>query len=357
MNTTLKQLKNIRSENCISIILNTHRTKPDYLKDALQLKNLIKDAENRLMADTDKKTAQNLVKRLKDLAEQIDHSQNLESLILFVNKNTAEYTRLPISVVNRVVIDDTFATRDLIRAMHIEANYYVLVLSQEKVRLIEASNNKVVKEFGNPFPMDNKQEMSRSQPESSLAARQTNLIAEFFNQVDKELNHIRHSNPLPVFICSLEENYSEYLKIADQKQTIFEVYLNKNQISHKNHDIVSEAWRVIEEYLGKQNNKRKAELEKAVTENKFLSDTNEIWKAITEGKIQTLFIEQGLFQPAIMENDEIIYVSEDQRSDTDVIDDIYDELIEYNMSYGGDVVFLPKGELTKFNGFGAITRY
>jgi len=357
MNTTLKQLKNMRSENCITIIMNTHRTKPDYLKDALQLKNLIKDAENRLMADTDKKSAQQLVGKLQELAGQIDHSHNLESLILFVNKDVTEYTRLPIKVVDRVVIDETFATRDLIRAMHIEANYYVLVLSKERVRLIEASNNRVVKEFGKPFPLENKQFFNKTTPEPSVASRQSSLTAEFFNQVDKEVNSTRHQNPLPVLICSVEENYSEYLKVADQKHSFFDVFLNKNQIGEKDHAIVNEAWKLVEAHLVKQNNERKSELEKAVSDNKFLSDTNEIYKAITEGKIQTLFIEQGLFQPAVMENDEIIYVSNEHRSDTDVIDDIYDELIEYNMSYGGDVVFLPKGELTKFNGFGAITRY
>src|SRR5690606_39931931 len=105
-----------------------------------------------------------------------------------------------------------------------------------------------------------------------------------------------------------------------------DVFLNKNQIGEKDHAIVNEAWKLVEAHLVKQNNERKSELEKAVSDNKFLSDTNEIYKAITEGKIQTLFIEQGLFQPAVMENDEIIYVSNEHRSNTDVIDDIYDEL-------------------------------
>ena len=40
-----------------------------------------------------------------------------------------------------------------------------------------------------------------------------------------------------------------------------------------------------------------------------------------------------------------------------MVDDIYDELIEASMNYGGDVVFLPEGELKDFDGFGAITRY
>ena len=70
-----------------------------------------------------------------------------------------------------------------------------------------------------------------------------------------------------------------------------------------------------------------------------------------------MFIEQGLFQPAVIEDDSIVYVQDDKRADKDVIDDIYDELIELNMDFGGDAVFLPKGELEKFNGFAAITRY
>src|SRR5690606_13397453 len=138
MNITLKEIKDIRSENCITIIATTHRSKPDYLNDGLRLKNLIKEAEDRLVADTSKRNATNLVEKLNKLAAEIDHSQNLESLMLFVNGEVAEYTRLPIKVEDRVVIDDTFATRDLVRAMHLETHYYILVLSQEKVRLIEA---------------------------------------------------------------------------------------------------------------------------------------------------------------------------------------------------------------------------
>ena len=357
MNITLKKLKDITSENCVTIIMNSHRTKPDYLKDEINLKNLIKEVETRLLSDTTKRDATKLIDKLHSLAEGIDHSHNLDSLLLFVNHDIAEYTRLPIKVVDRVIIDNTFATRDLVRAMHAESHYYILVLSQEKVRLIEALNDQVVKEFGSPFPIENKQFYTRNKTESAVASRKSSLIGEFFNQVDKEVNAIRKQNPLPVLISTVEENYPEYLKIADQKHSIYDTYLNKNRMSEKDHAIVSEAHKIVELHNVKRNNDRKSELLKAVTENKFLSDANEIHTAILEGKIQTLFIEQGLFQPAVMENDEIRYVSNEHRTDKDVIDDIFDELIEMNMNHGGDVVFLPKGELDKFNGFGAITRY
>lgn len=357
MNLTLKELKEINSESCVTIVLNTHRTNPDNKQDSLALKNLIKEAEERLFTDESNRDAQKLVQRLFDLEEKIDHRYNLESLILFVNESISEFTRLPISVENRVVIDHTFSTRDLVRALHQETNYYILVLSQQKTRLIEAFNNKVINEIGKPFPIENTQFHATSKAEFSIAKRQTNLIGEYFNRIDKEVNKIRNENRLPVLICTEQSNYSEYLKIADQKQSFFDTYLNKNRLDEKAHHIVTEAWKIVQDYTITKNNARKTELEKAVSSGKFLSDVNDIWRAIIEGKVQTLFIEQGLFQPGLMEANTITLVSEEDRSKKGVVDDIYDELIEFNMDYGGDTVFLPKGELTDFNGFGAITRY
>lgn len=357
MNVTLKELKDTVSENCITIILNTHRTSPDNKKDALVLKNLIKEAEERLLSDESKKEAQQLVKSMRTLEAQIDHNHNQESLILFVNENIAKYTRLPISVEDRVVIDYTFATRELVRALHHEANYYVLLISQQKVRLIEAFNDKVVGEVSGSFPMENTELYSTSRDELANAKKQRNLLAEFFNRIDKAVNEVRKTNPLPVLICSEESNYHEYLKVADQKHSIFETYLNKNRLDEKAHHIVSEAWKVVKEHKTKQNNARKSELEIAVNEGKFLSDVNDIRRALHEGRIQTLFIEQGLFQPGIIADDIITLITHDERNRKDVVDDVYDELIETNMNFGGDTVFLPKGELADFNGFGAVTRY
>lgn len=355
MNMMLRRLKNIISENAITIILNTHRTLPDNQKDPLLLKNLIKEAETRLLADMDKREAESLIQRLRDLEETIDHRQNLESLILFVNENTAEYVRLPIAVEDRVIIDKTFATRDLIRAMHMEAGYLVLVLSQQKARLIKASNDKVIQEFGDPFPIENNQMVNRA--ELSNASRLTNLISEFYNQVDKEVNHLRKENKLPVLICSETSQYHEYLKVADEKHSIYDQCLSGNHENAKAHHIVTEAWEIVKKYVIEKNNARKAELQKAISSGKFLSDTNEIWQGIQQGSVQTIFIEEGNFQPAKWIDGHITYVSPEMRNGKSVVDDIYDELIEANLRQGGDTVFLPKGELRDFNGFGAVTRY
>jgi len=357
MNITLKELKDIYSESCVTIILNTHRTKPDNEKDSITLKNLCKQAEERLLADENKRDAEKLIQRIQKLASQIDHRHNLESLVLFINEDIAEYTRLPIKVEDRVVIDNSFATRDLVRSLHQAANYFILVLSQQKVRVIEAFNDKVVKEYDDSFPMENTQFYSTNKAELSNASRQTSLIAEFYNRVDKEVNKVRKENTLPVLICSEQSNYHEYLKVADQKQGIFDIFLNKNRLDEKAHHIVEDAWEIVKKHLIEKNNDQKQELTKAVSIGKYLSDVNDIHRAIRKGRVQTLFIEEGLFQPGVIEGNTIRFVSEVEHTQKAMTDDIYDELIEVNMKYGGDMVFLPKGDLSDFNGFGAITRY
>src|SRR5690606_30667731 len=113
-------------------------------------------------------------------------------------------------------------------------------------------------------PIENTQFYSTSQAEASIAQKQTNLMAEFFNRIDKEVIEIKKKNPLPILICTEESNYYEYLKIADQKEIYYDTYLNKNRLDEKAHQIVTEAWKIVKDHTIAKNNARKEELEAAV---------------------------------------------------------------------------------------------
>ncbi len=357
MNDRLKKLKDIQSECCVTIILNTHRTKPDNKRDPILLKNLAKEAEERLLNDHDKRFARPLIDRISALADSIDHQFNLESLILFVNDGgVAEYLRLPISVEDRVVIDSTFATRDLVRAIHQQEAYYVLVLSRDEARLIEAANDKVVAEVGDPFPMGKKGLYTTDKLQMTMNQGSDNLIEEFFNRVDKAFHTVWARNPLPVLVCTEERNLHHYLKVADKKHIVIG-HLNRNRLDEKAHHIVPEAWSVVHQANKERNELRIQELKSAVGTGKFLSDFNHIWQAIHEGRGQTLFVQRGYFQPAVVEDGVITLVSPGQAKQINVVDDIIDEMIEANMRFGGDVVFLSEDLLQDFQGLALVTRY
>lgn len=356
MKNILKKLEKVASENCVTILLQTHRTTPDNDKDPILLKNLVRDAETRLLADLDKKDATAIIEKIKTLANSIDHKLNLESLVLFVNENIAEFVRLPIHVENRVVIDETFATRDLMRALNSEYSYYVLVLNRDKARLIEAFNDRVTKEIKTGFPVDNDNLHPSKTSEAAIAARQSNLQREFFNIVDKNLIEVLKEKNLPVIIHTEESNYSEYLKIADRKEAIVG-NVSGNRISDKDHHIIDEVWPTAEKLNEKRKEERISELKAAANSNNFLTDYNDIWSALENGNGKTIFVQRGFFQPARINNGSVELVSQEDATKAGVVDDIIDEMIEKILHIGGEAVFLEEEDLKKYQGLVLITRY
>ncbi|HYK55585.1 MAG TPA: hypothetical protein VEV15_03840 [Flavisolibacter sp.] len=356
MNQTLKKVKDISGRCCVTILFNTHRTLPDNEKDPLVLKNLIKEATSRLTNECDPQAAPVITEKLNALAATIDHRQNLESLVLFVNEQVAEYERLPVAVEDRVVIGHTFATRDVIRALYKDKEYYVLVLSRDKARLVEAFNDRVVKEVEDSFPVENTFLHPRQSAEAAVANRQTNLQQEFFNIVDKQLLEVIKQNPWPVLICTEESNYHQYLKVADRKEIIMG-HLNGNRMEEKAHHIIEAAWPVVLQIRQDNIRARTQELSAAENTGKLVTDFNDIWRAVNQGRGQTLFVQQGYFQPARLVNDTIELVPAEQTDRTGVIDDIIDDIIDINLQYGGDCVFLSGDELKNYQGLVLTTRY
>ncbi|WP_257668531.1 AOC03_06830 family ribosome hibernation factor [Parapedobacter tibetensis] len=355
MNALLKEIKDIYTEGCVTILLNTHRTKPDNVRDPLTLKNLLKDAEERLYRDYDKRFVWPIMENLNKVVESIDYNHNLDSLAIFANQTFAEYVRLPISVTDRVVIDETFATRDIVRALHSEAAYYVLVVSRQQARLIEAYSGRVVAEDAGEFPLKNTI-YTTDRAKLTTVKGQDNLIEEFFNQVDKALLETIKHHPLPVLLATETRNADHYLKIADKKDLIIG-HINRNRDDEKAHHIIPDAWAVVQELIKKHTAARIAELHQAVNNGKFVSDYREIWDAVLQGRGKTLFVKRGFYQPALLADNEIVLVDQVDKNQKGVVDDIIDEIIENHVQFGGDVVFMEGNELDEFQNLALVTRY
>jgi len=356
MNQTLKKVKDVSGNCCVTILLNTHRTLPDNEKDPLVLKNLIKEASNRLPQECNPQVASVIGGKLNALAATIDHRRNLESLAIFVNEQIEEYTRLPIAVEDRVSIGNNFATRDIIRALYKDKEYYVLVLSRDKARLIEAFNDKVVQEVEGLFPVENSFLQPSQRAEAAIGSRQTSLQQEFFNIVDKQLVEVAKQNPWPVLICTESSNYPQYLKVADRKEIIVG-HLEGNRMEEKAHHIIEAAWPIVLQIRKDNIRARTQELEIAAGTGKLLIDFNDIWQAVNHGRGKTLFVQQDYFQPARLVNGTIELVPDGPGDRTGVVDDIIDDMIDINMQYGGDCVFLSGDELKKYQGLVLTTRY
>lgn len=351
MKELIKKLNKMAGKACVTLLVKTHRSHPDNEKDPIALKNLMKEAEQRLEEEYSD-VAEKRIEALKKISNQIDHSQNKEGLVIVVNDEIAEYHQLPVEINDRVVIDNTFATRDIVRASHERSSYYVLVLSRNQARMIAANNNHVDRELKAGFPMENdivpddKHEMTMSQGSDKI-------VEHFFNKVDKSVQKIVNENPAPVILATEERNYDHYKKVMDRPVVVG--HINKNHDKESAEDIVRESWPVMREYLQKKNQERLSELQKAVNQQLYLSDLSDIWRAVNEGRGETIFVERGYFQPAQIEGESVTPV--DSPNGNNVVDDIVDEMIEVNQKHGGDTVFLNHDDLKDFQGLALKTRF
>ena len=66
----LQKLATEKNTPCVTISLNTHRTHPDNAKDEVLLKNLLKEAEDRVIAEFGKRPVASLLEKLENVAQK-----------------------------------------------------------------------------------------------------------------------------------------------------------------------------------------------------------------------------------------------------------------------------------------------
>ncbi|MBL7964958.1 MAG: hypothetical protein JNM31_14080 [Flavobacteriales bacterium] len=352
---TLKALKKIQKEPCVSILLSTHRTHPDNAQDPINLKNLVAQAEERMLTEYEKRHVWPVMERINAAVATIDHNRNLEGMALFANPDMAEVVQLPVAVTDRVVLDRNFATRDLMRALQSSAHYYVLTLSGNLSRLIEGYRSDVVEEFGstNGFPIENRFYNTHADQRSNTHA-EANLMREFFNRLDKLVQQIHAQEPLPVILAGDDRTVDYFMEVADRK----DMYIGRISGSPdgcKAHELTGKAYAEIERLRNERQLSALEDIRKAQGAGKLLDDVGDIYRAAQEGRADTLYVETGYYQPATV-IDNVVSLKDDQK-EPGVLDDIIDEIAEITMKFGGHVVFLPEGSLAKYRKVCLSTRF
>ena len=94
----------MRGYPCLTITLPTHRSSPDNRQDPIRLKNLGREAAERLTSELGKREVEAVLRSLDELVETIAHAQNLDGLALFVSADLARAERLPFTLAERVVV-------------------------------------------------------------------------------------------------------------------------------------------------------------------------------------------------------------------------------------------------------------
>ncbi len=353
--TLLNKLMEVKEYPCVSILLPTFRTVPENQKNAIRLKKLVKEAIAKLEDEFGKRNSKELVESITKLASQVDISRNLDGLALFVNKDMAEMVDIPFTVRERVIIDKTFATRDIIMGINRGTQYYILDLSLYKARLLYCFRDHAEEISNDEFPMISDFPLLELNP-SDFSREKDKQIKEFFNKVDKAFLETYHQNPARLVISGVQKNLSLYREVVDIKDIIF-AQMEGNHENTSIHDMGKKAWELVRAKMKEERHNTLNDLQHAISAKKFASGVTEVWRLANEGRVQMLVIEQGYHVSAGLTEDNSLVLDTSSLSDNGIMPDAVDEVAEIVLNKSGKVVFVDDGSISNYHKIAATLRY
>jgi hypothetical protein len=108
---------------------------------------------------------------------------------------------LPVEVVDRCVIDPTFATRDLVRSLHRTPRHVVLLLAADRARLLDAAQG-VLAPVSHGFP-------ARRRHRRRHPARES-----FLREVDRSLGAYLQLHPAPLVVAAAQPTLASFLQVS-----------------------------------------------------------------------------------------------------------------------------------------------
>ena len=355
----LAKLAEEKSYPSVTISFNTSRTIPDNQQDPIKLKNLVKEAEERILEKMHWREAPEVLEKLKALPEEMEVHKNIESLNIYVSKDTFEFIRTTNPVVHEGVwVDETFAIRPLIKAVNRIEEYLVLYLTQKGVHLYKAIDNTIVEEINNDdFPFtESGYNLSHVFADDRTNDIQQNRLKNFINQVDKAVLRVDPTYSTPVLVVSVADNYSYLLDEADRPAVyIGNVSADFNSPTQK-HEFMADAWEFMKERQKAHRTELIEEMQEAVGQGNVVTDLEEIYQAAIDGRGDLLIVHQD-FQQAVRMIDDRTFEFVEDPTEEGAIDDITSIIAWEVISKKGRAIFTSQEEIKDLGNIVLKTRY
>jgi hypothetical protein len=356
----VRLLQQIRGYPCLTILLPTHRTPPNNRQDPVRLKNLVGEAADRLLSEFSKREVEALLKRLEELAGTIDFTRALDGLALFVNQDFARASILPFTVKERVVIDETFATRHLVKALNRSMRYWILVLSEKPTRLYEGMNGILEEIQENGFPMAHEGPGGEAPLPGGFGIKKSAYRDEYFQKflrsVDAALKTVLAGDDLPVILTGVDRHLAFFNELTGHKASIIGTVTGSHDKTSP-HELSKLAAPLIEKYLADKRREALEQLDKAIGAKKSASTIGDVWALAHEGRAELLLVEEGFRYAARLHADGKTLLPADDPSAPGAIDDAVDEIIEEVLNKQGKVIFVETGKLSEHGRIAVVLRY
>ncbi|MET7918371.1 chemotaxis protein [Streptomyces avermitilis] len=358
--SSLAELRRPRPYPAVSVLTPTHRREPDNAQDPVRLRNVLADAKKQLEADPaitrERRTD---VSAQLDLAlAEVDLSHAEDGLAIFAAPGEHQVWSLARSVPERVVLSDTFLTRNLVAAQAAERPFWVLSVSADRVTLWNGGAGRVAKERTGGFPMARSLEAPNTERKERIGDLPSTFRDErtrhFLRDADIAMSAVLRAHPRRLYVTGEQAALSLLDEIGSVTKDA--AHVPHGGLAHGGPDAV---WAAVRPLIDAEDRKHVdtviRDLETARGRKDFAAGVDEVWQNAADGRIRLLAVEEN-YRVTVRANggDHLVPAAGD---DLDAREDIVDEIVEQCLETGAEVRFVPDGSLGEAQGIAGVLRY
>lgn len=385
MNTvTFEQVESLFGRQpgwCVSLYLPTHRSGPDIRKDPIRLKNRISEAEAQLeAAGVDEEEIKGLTSKARRLCD-LDSEGNrqfwqhqADGLAMFLSADGQEHYRLPQRFDEVTVVARRYHIKPLLQALQGDGEYYLLAVSQNRVRFLEGSRSGLAERPVEDLPESLRDLVGSDRekgfnlgsfrtranaghdavPHGHVETNEEHERNRFFREIAEAIDDHLREEKLPLVFAGVEDLFP-YFKEATGYAHLVEQPLTGNP-DHSSEDELHEgAWPLVEEVL-RQRRRKHLDRWQEVSHSDLGDDSpQKILLAATDGRVDTLFLATdrqlwGTFD----EESRVVEIEEESTAENY---DLLDLAAVKTLLTGGEVILIEDSERLTRTGVAAIYRY
>ncbi|MGW6417377.1 baeRF3 domain-containing protein [Streptomyces sp. NPDC055055] len=355
----LADLRRPRPYPALSLVMPTHRREPDNTQDPVRLRNLLARAEKALQEDpaVTRERRADVLGELRRAAADVDLAHAEEGLVIHVAPGEHHVWSLARSVPERVVVADTFLTRNLVAAEAAERPYWALALAADRISLWSGGPERAVEHTEDGFPLTR----SLADPDAERKERVGDLPStfrdedarSFFRAAHEALRTVLASSPRLLYVIGEAPAVALLEETGPLPQGTTSV--PHGGLAAGPEDAVRKA---LAPLLAAQREALTttvlAELDAARGRHEYAGGLDEVHQAVRDGRIRLLAVEEH-FRTTVTDHGG--HLEPARSSDLDSRDDIVDEIVEQALETGAEVRFVPDDALTDSARIAAILRY
>ncbi|MHA4813203.1 baeRF3 domain-containing protein [Streptomyces aculeolatus] len=358
--TALAELRERRPYPAVSITLPTHRRAPRNAEDPVRLRNVLAEADRQLDRDpgVTRAAREEVRAQLAAAVGETDLSMALDGLVIFATVGEHHVYALPRTVPERVVLADTFLTRNLVAAYAAQRPYWVLSLAADRVTLWSGSDRHVTEATAGGFPMTRSLDNPDVEREERIGDTPSKFrdeeVRNFLRDADAALHTVLARDPRPLYATGEDAALSLLADTGTAAATA--VHIPHGGLAQGPPDAVAGTVAPARETQARQHAAAAvAALDDARGRRAFAGGVDEVWSKVSDGRVHRLVVEENYRITVRSAEDDHLVPAEDD--DPQARHDIVDEIVEKALDTGADVTFVPDDALADHGRIAAVLRY